>query len=168
MEKVIYDIYDTTGQLDSHTLEIRSRSYADGNVEWGAVIHDPEGKPTTYRTSGFASLGGCTAAFMRHRGSCELEFKGVPADRFDLADESALDEFLDAFGSCGEVVIFCYVAQVWRSAADAFAFFKRGITHSEGPERDRYMNVFAGLLDGKRVIDDGHTATVSKVPFLWR
>ena len=53
------------------------------------------------------------------------------------------------------VTVTCYgKTEKWCSRAEALAFFKKACRHSEGAERDRYLNIVWGLEDGKTTVDD--------------
>lgn len=54
-----------------------------------------------------------------------------------------------------EIITITYgKAQKWRSRKEAIAFFKDAVYSCEGAERERYVNVFMKLLDGKTVCTD--------------
>lgn len=54
------------------------------------------------------------------------------------------------------VDVICYgVRDVWDSREEAKRFYLEGIMSCEGSERDRYVNVYADLVSGKRVCSDG-------------
>lgn len=53
------------------------------------------------------------------------------------------------------VTVTCYgKTKKWASRANALAFFKEACRHSEGAERDRYLNIVWGLEDGLAEVDD--------------
>ena len=53
------------------------------------------------------------------------------------------------------VTTICYgQKEVWEHREDAMASFLDGMRYCEGPERDRYTNVYIKLLDGKDVCSD--------------
>lgn len=55
------------------------------------------------------------------------------------------------------VTIICYgKEEVWDSRKEAKDFYLDGIMNSEGSERDRYINIYFGLKEGKDICrDDG-------------
>lgn len=53
------------------------------------------------------------------------------------------------------VTTICYgIKKEWNSREEAMASFLDGMRYCEGPERDRYTNVYIKLLDGEEVCTD--------------
>lgn len=53
------------------------------------------------------------------------------------------------------IKITCYgQTEEWTDRNKAIAFYREGMSCSEGSERDRYTQIFLGLIDGKTVISD--------------
>lgn len=54
------------------------------------------------------------------------------------------------------VTVICYGEEkVWESRSEAIAFYLEGIEACGGSERDRYMNVYIDLIEGRAVCTDG-------------
>lgn len=55
-----------------------------------------------------------------------------------------------------EIMTVCYgQRETWRSRKKAMAAFLEAVAATEGHERERYLNVYLELLDGKTVCTDG-------------
>ena len=54
------------------------------------------------------------------------------------------------------VKITCYRQTKIMERVEAIRFYREGVNACEGSERDRYMNILLGLIDGlKEVSDEG-------------
>ena len=53
------------------------------------------------------------------------------------------------------VTVICYgQEEYWESRKDALDFYMEGVRVCDGAERNRYMNVVLGLMDGADVCRD--------------
>jgi len=62
----------------------------------------------------------------------------------------------DACKKLDSVKVICYgKEEIWDSRKDAADFYLKAIAGSEGSECERYSNIYAELLLGKKVCSDG-------------
>ena len=54
-----------------------------------------------------------------------------------------------------KVKITCYGKTDVMERNDAIKFYRDCMDHSEGCERERYVNIFLGLIDGLSEVNDG-------------
>lgn len=90
----------------------------------------------------------------------EFEDKYHDTERYEedfigLSDEFAQKKIKEKFGNEDIVSITCYNKTEKMERSKAIEFYREAANYSEGSERERYVNILFGLMDGlNEVYDD--------------